>query len=179
MRKSRKVKGGKRSLCSPARGSSNYRKAQEGRFADHPAFIACKSVAGVQVALHHLMETRKKIKIRLPAIVDQLEKALRCLSEEANKLSGKSEKLRFAEAIANFFSPWRGSDHNVWRVCWREIEMRTTQHEKPSQAESRRAVESEDGTKFSDEQWKRLMKRTGLNKKLPTHRQKRAAGRVT
>jgi hypothetical protein len=172
MRNKPKFKGGKRSLYRPDLGGSNYRKAQDGRFADHPAFLACKTMAGAFVGLQRITPQSRKIDLRLAAIREQMDKALCVLRDEAKNLKRPSDKLRFAEAIAAFFNPPKAPDENVWRVCWREIEMRTRQHEKPSQAELRHAVEGDDGIKFSDEQWKRLMKRTGLNKKLPTHRQK-------
>jgi len=47
MRTKPKSKAGKRSLYNPTLGSSNHRKAEERRFANPPAFIACKNIAGV------------------------------------------------------------------------------------------------------------------------------------
>jgi hypothetical protein len=44
-----------------------------------------------------------------------------------------------------------------------------TKRENPSQAELRRAVDEIDGLPFSDQEWKRLIKRTGLNRELLTH----------
>jgi hypothetical protein len=202
MRKSRKVKGGKRSLYNPKMGSSNYRKAEQGRFANHPAFAACRNLAGVSIALQRLISGGDKMELRLTATARQLETALLCLLE-AKKLKTPGDKIRFAEAMAAYRFPEniggtrfseavkeirelcrigelpdreKPPDENVWRVCWRAIEMRTTQRENPSQAELRHAVEREEGIKLSDEEWKRLIKRTGLNKKLPTHRQKKQRG---
>jgi hypothetical protein len=169
-------KAGKRSLYDPKLGASNYRKAQDGRFANHPAFLACKELAGVFVGLERLTPKSRKIDSRLAAITGQMDKALCVLRDETKKLKSVSDKLRFAEAIAAFFNPPKAPDQNVWRVCWRAIEMRTTMHEEPSQAELRHAVEDEDHIKFSDEQWKRLMKQTGLNKELPTLLQKTQGG---
>jgi hypothetical protein len=168
----RKAKGGRRSLYKPELGASNYRKAQDGRFADHPAFLACRSFAGAFVGLERMTESRKKIMLRLEAITGQLDKALCNLRDEAKNLKTRSDKLRFAEAIAASFDPPKAPDEKVSRVCQRAIYLRNRLHKKPSQAELRHAVEREDDLKFSNEQWKRLMKQTGLNKTLPTHRQK-------
>lgn len=170
-------KGGKRSLYRPELGSSNWRKAQDGRFADHPAFRACRKLQGASVSVRRMMEDRKKMKLRLAATAEQIDEALCVLGVEAASLNSPSDKLRFAEAIVAAFNRTRGMrDENVFRVCRREIQMRTTLHEKPSQAELRHAVEQMDGIKFSDEEWKRLGKRTGLNKKLPTFLQKTQGG---
>lgn len=174
-------KGGKRSLYRPELGSSNWRKAQDGRFTLHPAFRACRQFQGAYVAIQRMTSDVKRIEqritqiaLRLEATEIQMDKALLTLSVEAERLKSPSDKLRFAEAIAvAFFNRTPGMrDERVLRVCWREIQMRTTLHEKPSQAELRHAVEREDGIKLSDEEWKRLLKRTGLNKKLPTQREK-------
>jgi hypothetical protein len=120
-----------------------------------------------------MIENPKKMKLRLVATAEQVDDALGLLNGEANGLKGRSDKLRCAEAFAAAFNRIAGTqDKNTLRVCLREIMMRTTQHEKPSQAELRRAVEAFDGIKFTDEQWKRLLKRTGLNKQLPTQREK-------
>ncbi len=167
-----KAKVGKRSLYSPDLGASNYRKAQEGRFANHPAFLACKNLEGVKLALQGMITNREKIGMRTTAVARQIENALSILRDEVKKLGNRSDKLRFAEAIEAFFNPQKTPDEKVWRVCWRAIEMRSMN---PSQAELRRAVEK-DGDTFSDEQWKRLMKRSGLNKELPTHREKHQGG---
>jgi hypothetical protein len=167
-------KRGKRPLYRPALGSSNWRRAEDGRFADHPVFLACRKLQGVSVSLRRMIENRKKMKLRLAAIAEQMDDALRLLNGEANELKGRSDKLRFAEAFAAAFNRIAGmEDTNTLRVCRREIMMRTTLHEKPSQAELRRGVEALDGIKFTDERWKRLLKKTGLNKQLPTHREKR------
>jgi hypothetical protein len=123
--------------------------------------------------LRRIEQRITQIALRLEATEMQMDNALRTLSVEAERLKSPSDKLRSAEAIAAAFNRTPGMrDERVLRVCWREIQMRTTLHEKPSQAELRHAVEREDGIKFSDEEWKRLLKRTGLNKKLPTQRQK-------
>jgi len=167
-------KGGKRSLYRPELGSSNWRKAQDGRFADDPAFRACRKLQGASVSLRRMMWNRRKIKLRVAAIAEQMDEALRILKVEATWLKSRGAKLRFAESVAAAFFNRRSEkrDEDTLRVCRREIIMRTTLHEKPSQAELRHAVKEIDGREFSDEEWKRLLKRTGLNKHLPTHRQK-------
>jgi len=135
-------KSGKRPLYDPELGSSNWRKAQNGRFADHPAFLACRKLLGASVSVRRMMWNRKKMKLRLAATAEQIDEALRVLKVEATWLNSRSDKLRFAEAIAAAFNRTPGMrDENVLRVCRREISMRTTLHEKPSQAELRHAVE--------------------------------------
>lgn len=174
-RKGKKLRGGRRSLYDPKLGASNYRKAQEGRFADHAAFRACKKLFGAFVAIQRMVTNGKSIKLRAAAVARQMDKALCDLHDAAAKLKTPSDKLRFAEAIAWFFDPTKSPDVTVWCTCWRAIEMRGPD-QKPSQAELRHALEREDGIRFSDEQWKRVMRRTGLNKELLTHRQKRQGG---
>jgi len=183
-RKKRKASAGtgKRSLYSPDLGSANWRKAQDGRFAFHPVFRACRQFQGAYIAIHRMTSDLKNVKsiaqtttqiaLRLDAVERQMEKALCTFCAEAEKLKGPSEKLRFAEAIREAFNESKRSDEEVLRVCRREIEMRTLR-KNPSQAELRHAVEKLDNIKFSTEKWKRLLKRTGLNKRLPTQREKR------
>ena len=151
-------KGGKRSLYNPKLGASNYRKAEGGRFAYHPAFLASQNLAGASIGLERLAR--------------QLDKALCDIRDKTKNLRSPSDKIRFAEAMAAFFNPPKGPDEDVRCVCWRAIQMRTELHQEPSQAELRRAVKQKDHKQFSDEQWKRLMKKTGLNKELPTHLKK-------
>jgi hypothetical protein len=167
-------KGGKRPLYDPKLGSSNWRKAQDGRFADHPVFRACRKLQGASVSLQRMMGSRKKMKLRLAATAEQMDEAFRVLKIEATSLNRRGAKLRFAEAVAAAFFDRKPEmrDEETLRVCQREIMMRTTTHEKPSQAELRHAVEEINGKKFTDERWKRLLKRIGLNKRLPTQREK-------
>jgi hypothetical protein len=162
---------GKRSLYSPEKGASNYRKAQEGRFADHRAFIACKTLQGSLIALQLLAAEKAKghVRHRLEAITRQFSKAWSSLIVQAKLLRSTSDKLRFSEAIAAMLNPQKQPDVKVWVPCWQAIEMRTKQ---PSRAELRRAVREKTGITYSDTEWRRLMRRTGLNKQLATHRQK-------
>jgi hypothetical protein len=167
-------KGGKRPLYDPELGSSNWRRAQDGRFADHPVFRACRKLQGALVSIRRMMGNRKKMELRLTATAEQMDEALRVLKIQGTSLSRRGDKLRFAEAIGAAFKDRADGtwDEDTLRVCRREIMMRTTLHEKPSQAELRRAVKEIDEREYSDERWKRLLKRTGLNRRLPTHRQK-------
>jgi hypothetical protein len=166
-------RGGKRSLYDPKLGASNYRKAEDGRFARHPAFIACKKLWGVFYALSTKSGAKKNNR-RWPAIAKQMENALCSLRDEATRSKGRSDKLRFAEAVGAFFDPPKTRDETALLICWRAIELRT--NERPSQAEVRYAVEQVRGKKFLDYEWKRWMKRLGLNKKLPTQREKTQRG---
>ena len=165
-------KGGKRPLYDPNLGASNYRKAEGGRFAYHPTFLASQNLAGASIGLERLLSGGRQNKQRLIVIARQLGKALCDISDETKNLRSPSDKIRFAEAMAAFFNPPKGPDEDVRCVAWRAIQMRTELHQEPSQAELRRAVKQKDHKQFSDEQWKRLMKKTGLNKELPTHLKK-------
>ena len=105
----------------------------------------------------------------ISAVAAQTEEGLRILRAEAKKVKSHGDKIRFAETVMAALDPMQ-PDERVWRVCWRAREM-LTRGANPSQAELRRAVE-EEGIKFSDQEWKRLIKRTGLNRELLTHGQK-------
>jgi hypothetical protein len=172
-------KGGKRSLYSPKLGSSNWRKARDGRYALHPAFRAYRKLQGAKTALQlavldlkQITQTKKvkQMNVRLSSTELQLGEALKMFAGEAKELKSSSDKLHFAEAIAAASHRTKKPDDNVERVCWRAVEMRT-RGENPSQVELRRAVQKFDGITFSDLEWKRLLKRTGLNRLLP-HREK-------
>jgi hypothetical protein len=175
-------KGGKRSLYNPELGASNWQAAQQGRFATrvasgeqkgmprYPAYFAYKKLEGALIGLQRIRDDFKNIPLRVSAVAGQIEEGLRILRAEAKKAKRRGDKIRFAEAIIAALDP-KGSDRsdrNVWRVCWRAIEM-LTKRENPSQAELRRAVDEIDGLPFSDQEWKRLIKRTGLNRELLTH----------
>jgi hypothetical protein len=128
---------------------------------------------GALIGLQRIRDDFKNIPLRVSAVAGQIEEGLRILRAEAKKAKRRGDKIRFAEAIIAALDP-KGSgrsDRNVWHVCWRAIEM-LTKRENPSQAELRRAVDEIDGLPFSDQEWKRLIKRTGLNRELLTHRQK-------
>ena len=181
-------KGGKRSLYYPELGASNWQAAQQGRFATrvasgkqkgmprYPAYFACKKLEGALIGLQMIRDDLKKLALRVSAITGQAEEGLRILRAEAEKVKSHGDKIRFAETNVAALDPME-PDERVWRVCWRAREI-LTRRENPSQAELRRAVEQTEGIKFSDEEWKRLLKRTGLNKQLPTQREK-LRGRFT
>jgi hypothetical protein len=171
----RKVGPGKRSLYRPELGASNYRRAEGGRFASHPAFVACMKLWGVFSALC-VTSTAKSTKRRLPALVNQMDKALGILRDEAKELKGRGDKLRFAEAIAAFFDP-SNPDGRIRRLCWRALEMRAARP-KPSQAQLRRLLAEKDKITWSDEGWKRVIKRVGINREFPTHRERIQGGRL-
>jgi hypothetical protein len=175
-------KGGKRSLYYPELGASNWQAAQQGRFATrvasgeqkgmprYPAYFATKKLEGTLIGLQRMRDDFKNLALRVSAVAGQIEEGLCILRAEAEKVKSHGDKIRLAEAIIAALDP-KGSDRNVWRVCWRAVEM-LTNRENPSQLELRRAVDEIDGLTFSDQEWGRLMRRTGLNRKLPTHRQK-------
>jgi hypothetical protein len=175
-------KGGKRSLYYPELGASNWQAAQQGRFATrvasgeqkgvprYPAYFACKKLEGALIGLQRIRDDLKNIPPRVSAVAGQTEEGLRILRAEAKKVKSQGDKIRFAETIMAALDPME-PDERVWRVCWRAREM-LTRRENPSQAELRRAVEQTEGIKFFDQEWKRLIKRTGLNRELLTHRQK-------
>jgi hypothetical protein len=111
-----------------------------------------------------------------PALARRMTAAWDTLRREAGKLKTQGDKLRFADAIAEFFNPATAPDNEVERVCWLAIEMRTRNGEKPSQAELRKAARGKVKAAASDELWKDLMRKTGLKKTLPTALQKRRGG---
>jgi hypothetical protein len=111
----------------------------------------------------------------MAALANQMNNAMRLLQNEAGALKRLSDKLRFAEAIAASFDPSE-ADKQLYRLCWRAIEARGRLT--PSQAELRRLLETEDGITWSDEEWKRVLKRSGLKWVFPTHREKIQGGRL-
>ena len=170
-----KVGAGKRSLYRPELGASNYRRAQDGRFAAHPAFVACKKLWGVQIALG-IASGNRMSKLRMAALANQMNKAMRLIQNEAQGLKSVSDKLRFAEAIAACLDP-SGGDNKMLRLCWRAIERRG-KSPTLSQAELRRLLETDEEITWSDEEWKRVLKRSGLKWGFPTHREKIQGGRL-
>ena len=149
----------------------------------YPTYFGCKKLEGACIGLQRMLKPNKlltkngrdrdggkNLEARIAVVAAQLSEGLCILREEAKKVKGWGDKIRFAEGIIAAFDPGN-PDTKVWRACWRATEMRT-RRENPSQFELRHAVEQKDGIKFSDQEWKRLIKRTGLNKQLPTHRQK-------
>ena len=167
--------GKRRSLYSPELGSSNWRKARDGRYGLDPAFRAYRMLQGVRIATQLMLldlktNNLKQIELRMGGTERQLSRALDILAKQATGLKSLSDKLRFAEAIAEAADRTKDPDDDVERVCWRAIEMRT-RGGNPSQIELRRAVETLDRKIFPDLKWKRILKRTGLNR-LPTHREK-------
>ena len=173
-----KPTGGKRSLYNPALGASNYRKAQEGPFADKPAFIAMKGLAGVGRALQKMatMSDQKTLALIATAVAGQMDRAWFKLSEAAIAATTPGDKLRFAEAVIRIFVPGKEPDEKTARACWLAIQLtnfRRGKRAKPSQAELRKALIARFGMTFEDEEWKRMLKKTGLNKQLPTALQKR------
>ncbi|MCE0522044.1 MAG: hypothetical protein LV480_03955 [Methylacidiphilales bacterium] len=166
---------GKRPFYDPKDGPSNYRKAQEGRFSDHPAFSVCKRLEGVAIGLNRIrgLKVSKKIKLLLDAVSSQMDGALNDLKTESVKLVGRGEKLKFSEAINAYFDP-KQPDFATWRVCWEWIEIRSsnTSAELPSRAEFRKIVSEKHQLTFTDEKWKRLLKKTGLDLQILTHAQK-------
>jgi len=176
-----KQTGGKRSLYNPELGASNYRKAREGRFADKPAFIAMKGLAGVGIALGNMakMSDQRTLALIAPAVARQMDRAWLKLSEAAKAATTLGDKLRFAEAVARIFVPGKKPDEKTERACWLAIELKKFKRgkaSKPSQAELRKALIDRFGMTFEDEEWKRMLKKTGLNKQLPTAMQKRREG---
>jgi hypothetical protein len=132
-------KGGKRSLYYPELGASNWQAAQQGRFATrlasgeqkgmrrYPAYFPCKKLEGALIGLQRMRDDFKKLALRVSAIAGQTEEGLRILRAEPEKVKSRGDKIRFAEAIIAALDP-KGSDRsdrNVWRLCWRAIEMLT------------------------------------------------------
>jgi hypothetical protein len=167
---------GKRPLYDPKEGPSNYRKAQEGRFSDHPAFSVCKRLEGVAIGLNRIrgLKVSKKIKLLLDAVSYQMDGALKDLKAESKKLLGQGEKFKFSEAFNAYFDP-KQPDFVTWRVCWELIEFRSSNPlaDLPSRAELRKTVGDKHGLTLTDPQWKRLLKKTGLDLQLPTHADKK------
>jgi hypothetical protein len=163
-RKEQSARPGKRSLYDPKLGARNYRKAEDGRFADHPAFRACKDLGGVVIALEHLATNKRRVNVRLKAIRKQVERALRRLAE-ASQMNRLGDKVRFAEAIASYFNG-KNSHERVVRVCFEMIQLRTQLHEQPSRTELQEAVREKFGIEYSEQEWRRLIKRTGLDAQL-------------
>jgi hypothetical protein len=165
-------KGGKRPLYKPELGVANYRRAQGGPFADHPAFRACKSFYGVLIALRRMTANREAIELRIQAVKRQMDAALFVLQDEVTKLETPSDKFHFAEAIAAFFSrPKKKSDEanqKIARVCLCAEEMGHKLGRYPTKAELRLALHKEEGIRFTNDQWRSLLKRIGLSKELPT-----------
>ena len=170
------AKRGKQSLYDPKKGAKNHIKALGGRFAEHPAYLAIKNVVGAHIALQRMAGNIKSIELRIEAVTRQLDKALNILGNETKKLKGSGDKIRFAEVISSIFNPPQ-TDDITHRICWMATQMRTEMHEQPSQAELRQRLKADKfPIELTDEEWKRTMKRTGLNKKLPTDREKRRRG---
>lgn len=160
---------GKRSLYSPELGTSNYRKAEWGRFAYHEAFTACRKIDGALARLKHTASELKlrKLKARCGSIATHLESGLCMLGTKAIKLTSRGDKIRFAEAIAAFFNPPKWPDSKVAWVCREVVDWRTRFNEDPSQAELRQAVREKHGIKFSNREFESVLRRTGLDKELP------------
>jgi hypothetical protein len=164
------------------------------RNVSHPVFHACRRLEDAFVEMGAVAEDFPSIvrdkrtqamARRLRAAARQASSASSILSQQALGLYSKGDKLRFAEAFATALNRTMPRDEKIFDLCWKEIEMRTDRsweeiemrvhrQSPPSQAQLRRKVENERGRKpFLPKDWKRLMRRTGLNKKLPTHREKR------
>lgn len=153
----------------------------------YPAYFACKELAGALYALRLVdsdlqrINVRSKIlatiKLRVSAIFRQIDQALAVFDNEAKRLKGRGDKLRFAEAIVAFFDRQKRADDTTLSVCFRVIELRVELHGDPSQKELRDALKTIDELTFSDDKWKRLMRSTGLNRELPTHLEKMRRGR--
>jgi hypothetical protein len=167
------VKKGRHSLYDPKEGASNYRKAQEGRFSDHPAFSVCKRLEGVAIGLNRIrgLKVSKKIKLLLDAVSSQMDGALNDLKSESVKLLNRGEKLKFSEAFNAYFDP-KQPDYTTWRVCWELIELRSLNRpaDLPSQFEFRKSLAAKYNLKFTDQRWKRLLKKTGIGSLLRPHR---------
>jgi len=159
---------------------------------NHPVFNACRSLQDAFTVMGAVVEDFPSIgrdkrtqpmARRLTAAARQASGAFTILSQQALGLYSKGDKLRFAEAFATALNRTKPRDEKMFDVCWKEIEMRTDRRwqevemrirrQNPSQAELRHKVEEARGRiPFRHDEWKRIMRRTGLNKKLPTHREK-------
>jgi len=140
-----------------------------------------KELAGIGIALQNMakMSDGKMLALIATAVAGQMERAWSKLSQAATAANTPGDKLRFAEAVARIFVGGKEPDEKTEKACWLAIEMRRTDPKNPknrltpSQAELRRELKDRYEMTFGDEEWKRMLKKTGLNKQLPTALQKR------